>query len=74
MATISHEQCADCDSLLLQHELRVPDSDSSGWSRMTVPENVRLHGVRAESIVHISTWEVTDDRDDEGDYARGRDE
>lgn len=35
--------------------------------------NVRLEGVRAESIVSIETWEVTDDRD-EGDDARWDDE
>lgn len=41
---------------------------------MTLPSNVRLEGVRAESIVSIDTWEVTDDRDDEGDDARDEDE
>lgn len=32
---------------------------------MNVPENVRLVGVRAESIEYIETWPVYDDEDDE---------
>ena len=38
---------------------------------MILPKNIRLDGVRAESIVSIETWEVTDDRDKEDDDARG---
>lgn len=36
---------------------------------MTVPANIWLEGVRAESVVSIETWEVNDDRDGEGNDA-----
>ncbi|WP_276203540.1 hypothetical protein [Haloprofundus marisrubri] len=41
---------------------------------MTASSNVRLDGVSPESIVHISTWGVADDRDTEGDDARWDDD